>query len=117
MATTEDLKRRMRAFAEQLQSELEEIPNPEGKSWLDLMEDIALEIGDVFTTTAVEKCAETRAKECDPHCPVCGKAGQCRGARERELITRRGPAKITEPEFYCVGCRKSFFPDDARCGQ
>lgn len=116
MASSEELKRRIRAFAEELQSELGEISVADDKCWLAVVEDIAAEVGDEFATAFVENQAETHCGEVDEDatagCPNCGKPGGFRGTRQRELITRRGAANISEPEFYCTCCRKSFFPDD-----
>jgi hypothetical protein len=117
MATTEDLKQRIKAFAAELHAEIGDVPIPEKGCWLDIVEEMAIEIGDAVATAMVENESQEHAEECEADCPKCGKRGRYRGARERELVTRRGPAMITEPEFYCVGCRKSFFPDDTGTGR
>lgn len=113
MATTAELKSRIDAFAEQLRSELGDISVAEEECWLVAVEDLAAELGDAMATAVVEKQSEARALEVEADCPKCGKPGRFRGVRHRELITRRGPATICEPEFYCPCCRKAFFPDDA----
>ena len=112
MATTGEMKRRIQALAEQLKSEFGEVSVPEGECWLAAVEDMALEVGDALATALVEKESVTRAENSEADCPKCGNAGRYRGVRERELVTRRGPATICEPEFYCPCCRKAFFPDD-----
>jgi hypothetical protein len=112
MATTEEKRRRMRAMAEQLHSELGSMSVPEDACWLASVEDLAAELGDAFATAMVEKESQAHAEPCQANCPECGKPGNYRGPRERELITRRGPATISEPTFYCPCCRKSFFPAD-----
>jgi hypothetical protein len=109
---TDELKRRIREMAEQLRSELGDFSVPEGECWLTVIEDMAAELGDTLATTLVEVQSARRPDAAEACCPKCGGSGHYRGARERELITRRGPATISEPEYYCDGCRKSFFPDD-----
>lgn len=42
-------------------------------------------------------------------CPQCGTLCPCEPHR-RELVTRDGPAELTEPACYCSACRRSFFP-------
>jgi len=112
MATTEEYRRRIRSFAEQMCSELGDFSVPEDECWLLAVEDMAAEVGDAVATALVEKQSATHAGEGEANCPNCGKQGRYRGPREREVITRRGPATINEPEYYCPCCRKSFFPDD-----
>ncbi len=116
MATSGELRQRIEAFAAELRAEMGELETPDEGCWLDNVEEVAVEIGDAVATAMVEKHSQEHAEVCEADCPQCGKPGRLRGSRERELITRRGPAMITEPEFYCRGCRKSFFPDDPRTG-
>lgn len=111
MATI-DVKRRIREMAEQLRSELGDFSVPEGECWLAVVEEMATELGDTLATALVEVQLTRGPDAAEACCPKCGTSGHYRGARERELITRRGPATISEPEYYCDGCRKSFFPDD-----
>ena len=113
MATTAELKARIDAFAEQLRSELGDISVSQEECWLAAVEDLAAELGDAMAVALVEKQSKGRTSEVEADCPKCGKPGRYRGARQRELMTRRGPATISEPEFYCPCCRKAFFPDDA----
>jgi len=113
MATTEELKRRIRAFAEQMCTEMGEVSVSEEECWLAVVEDMAVEVGDAVATALVEGQLIAHAQEAEADCPKCGKRGRYRGTRERELITRRGRAMIREPEYYCPCCRKAFFPDDA----
>lgn len=117
MATAEELKRRIRAMAEQLHSEFGSVSVPDDACWLASVEDIAAELGDAFATAMVEKESQAHTEACEADCPQCGKPGHYRGARQRELLTRRGPAAISEPEFYCPCCRKAFFPDDRNDGR
>jgi len=113
MATTEELKAKARAFARQLCAEMGEVSESEDECWLLLVEEMAAEMGDAVATAMVEEHSTARPQEEEANCPRCGRSGRCRGSRERELLTRRGPATIHEPEYFCTCCRKSFFPDDA----
>jgi len=113
MATTRELKRRIEAFAEQLHAEFGSISVADEECWLAVVEDVAAEVGDAFATAWVEKESVAHAEQAEADCPQCGEPGRCRGTRQRELVTRRGPATVSEPEFYCRLCRRAFFPDDA----
>lgn len=113
MATTEELKAKARAFARQLCAEMGEVSESEDECWLLVVEELAAEMGDAVATALVEEHSTARSPEEEENCPQCGRLGRYRGSRERDLVTRRGPATIHEPEYYCTCCRKSFFPDDA----
>ena len=113
MATTAELRARIEAFTKQLSEEFQEIPVSEDECWLAVVEDLATELGDAVATSLIASQSRDNVEKAEANCPKCGNPGQNRGGRERELLTRRGPAVILEPEFYCTCCRKSFFPDDA----
>jgi hypothetical protein len=113
MAITEELKAKARAFARQLCAEMGEVSASEDECWLLIVEEMATEMGDAVATALVEEHSTTQPRGEEETCPQCGAPGRYRGLRERELVTRRGPATIHEPEYYCTCCRKSFFPDDA----
>ena len=113
MATTEEFRARVRSMSKQLCEELGEVSVSEEECWLAVVEDLAAELGDAMATGLVEGQSEAHAQEAEADCPKCGQRCGHRGSRERELITRRGPATIREPEYYCACCRKSFFPEDA----
>lgn len=84
-----------------------------GDCWLEAVENFAVEIGDAVAAKVMEiKSADRPEVSNESICPQCGKEGRYQGMRERELISRRGPVTITEPEYYCPCCRKVFFPDD-----
>lgn len=76
------------------------------------LEDMTAEVGDAVATALFEKQSESHGKNAEAACPECGKPGHYRGVRKRQLISRRGPVTISEPECYCPCCRKAFFPDD-----
>lgn len=43
-------------------------------------------------------------------CPQCGVDCEAKGFAERQLLTRLGPVNLSEIEFHCNACRRSFFP-------
>jgi hypothetical protein len=113
MATTDELKQRIAAFARELAAEMGEVDDSEALSWLDAIESQAIEISDAVHRELVEQRAVPSAAAAEEStCPECGKQGRYRGQRKRELIGRRGPIHLTEPEYFCPCCRKAFFPDD-----
>lgn len=113
MATTEEFRERVRSMSKQLCEEIGEISVSEEECWLAVVEEVAAEMGDAMATGLIEGQSAAQTHKTEADCPKCGKRCCQRGSRERELITRRGPATIFEPEFYCTCCRKSFFPDGA----
>ena len=117
MATTDRIRERIAVFASQLVEELGEVDDSNALSWLDAVENQAIEIGDAVAAALVEKNARPRPVAEESTCPGCGKPGRYKGSRERELITRRGPATIAEPEYFCPCCRKAFFPSNPRDGR
>jgi hypothetical protein len=114
MAKSMQMQERIRAMARELAVEMGEVDELEGDCWLDAIENRAIEIGDAVATAVIEQRARDRPTPDEALCPKCGQLGRYRGERERELISRRGRLQLAEPEYYCPGCRKSFFPSDAR---
>ena len=113
MATTQELKERIAAMVRELSEEFGDVDDSDALSWLDAIETRAVEIGDAVTAELVkQKSADRPADEDESTCRQCGQLGQYKGRRSRELIGRRGPATICEPEYFCPCCRKAFFPDD-----
>ncbi len=113
MATTDEVRERIEAFARQLCEELGDVDDSNSLSWLDAVEEQAVEVGDAIATALVEKnVSRCPSVAGEAICPTCDRPGRYRGTRERKLITRRGPATISEPEYFCPCCRKAFFPDD-----
>lgn len=114
MAVTQEMKERIAAFARELAEELGEVDDSDALSWLDAIESQVVEIGDAVSTELLERRAAvlpTFPEEAT--CPKCGTLGRYQGQRQRELIGRRGPATIGEPEYYCPACRRAFFPCNA----
>ena len=119
MATSDQVQAKIETFAQQLAEEFGEIDEENGLSWLDAIETRAVAIGDAVTTELLKRrSADPPVEQDESTCPQCGKLGRYQGQRQRELIGRRGPVTITEPEYFCPCCRKSFFPehDSARGG-
>lgn len=113
MATTSSMEARIAAFARELAAEFGEVDDSEALSWLDAVESQAVAISDCLHAELVKQTSTDRPVEKDESvCPQCGKQGRYEGQRARELVGRRGPLTITEPEYYCPCCRKSFFPSD-----
>jgi len=113
MATSDLVQAKIETFAQQLAEEFGEIDEENALSWLDAIETQAVAIGDAVTTELLKsRSADQPVEQDESTCPQCGKLGRYQGKRERELIGRRGPVTIAEPEYFCPCCRKSFFPDD-----
>jgi hypothetical protein len=112
MATNRQIRERIEELARQLAEEMGEIGEDEGDCWLDAIENRAIEIGDALTAAVIQQRAQQPPVCDEASCPGCGELGRYRGNRQRELISRRGPVNLAEPEYYCPGCRKAFFPSD-----
>ena len=112
MATSDRIKERIAVFARELSEELGEVDESLGVCWLDAIENQAIEIEDALHAELVKQKSLHQPAADEAVCPECGKVGRYRGKREREFITRRGPATIAEPEYYCPACRRAFFPAD-----
>lgn len=112
MATSDEIVRRINEFAEQLCEEFE-VDASDGDCWLDAVENRAIEVGDAVSAALLaRKATDRRCVHEESSCPQCGQSGRYVGDRQRELISRRGPVTITEPEYFCPCCRKAFFPAD-----
>lgn len=119
MAISARMTERIKAYVREVAAEFEEVDDGAADSWLDAIERQAVEIGDAVATEWIkQQCAAQPTGPADDEaaCPQCGQTGRYRGLRQRELISRRGPATISEPEYYCPCCRKAFFPSDACVG-
>lgn len=114
MATIEQFQERLRlAVREALQKVLAEgdlPPAEEGEARFTTIETLALAAGDAISLEVFEQ----QVAECGlgpPHCPRCGFEGQRVKQRDRTVQTRRGlDVPLREPECYCPGCRRAFFP-------
>ncbi len=114
MATIESFQARLRAeFQESIKKVIAEgdLPPPvEGEPLFTTIENLALAAGDA---ASLEWLSQQLPKEVEapPKCPHCGEVAQYCKERERTLETRRGlQAPLSEPQCYCPGCRRAFFP-------
>lgn len=113
MAKSLEVRHRIDEFARQLAEELDAVDDSDGGCWLDAIESRAVELGDAISAALIEQQAARQRRPVDEAvCPQCGQAGRYQGERPRELLTRRGPVQIAEPEYFCPCCRKAFFPAD-----
>ena len=78
------------------------------------------EVGHHLGQLAAEKFASTTTEQHARHfdgshpCPQCGVVCQARDPVERQLLTRLGRVSLSETEFHCDACRRSFFPSTSR---
>lgn len=75
------------------------------------IEELGHEIGKLTATEFDQTVQRQQAERFDDEqaCPQCDKP--CRpSVKHRDLTTRDGPADLSEPEFRCVPCERSFFP-------
>ncbi len=115
MAITDVMQERIAAMARELAAEWGEVDESNALSWLDAIETRAVEIGDAMHAELVkQKAGACRTGEDESTCPQCGHEGRYEGERKRELIGRRGPVAICEPEYFCPACLRAFFPVDQR---
>lgn len=114
MGIGHQLRARIEELALQLAEEFGEMDGGDGDCWLDAIENRATEIGDAISVALLAQQSRRLPAAEEATCPQCGKKGRHVGDRRRELISRRGPVTITEPEYYCPCCRKDFFPSDPR---
>ena len=118
MATTQEMNARIATFARELAAEMGEVDDSDALSWLDAIETQAVKIGDAVSVELLrQKSTDRPSSQEESTCPQCDKLGRYRGHRQRELISRRGPVTIGEPEYFCPCCRKAFFPDDQGDGR
>jgi len=116
MANNTELGRRIDEFVREMAEEFWEFPESE-EPLITQIEERAIEIGDAVMAKIMERGLSPRSSPARQQCcPTCGRPGHCKGARDRLLQTRRGTVRLEEPEYYCSGCRKSFFPDEQAVG-
>ncbi len=79
-------------------------------TWAEI-EDAGHEIGKLMATEFDQVMQRQHAEHFDQFkpCPQCGKDCQP-SVKHRDLSTRDGTADLSEPEFRCVSCERSFFP-------
>lgn len=79
-------------------------------TWTEI-EDAGHEIGKLVATEYDQLVQRQHAEKYDDArcCPQCGKAVRP-SVKHRDLITRDGTSDLSEPEFRCIACERSFFP-------
>lgn len=117
MATAAEIRKRIGELARELVAVERKDGAVREASFAEL-EEAAVVVGDIV---GVEMLAQELAcaSERDSKCPTCSRQGLRKGERERVIHTRRGDVNFVEPEFYCPGCRRAFFPSvgGARAGR
>lgn len=113
MKTTDLMRQRIREMARELQEEFGSPAAGEHGCLLEAAEEWGVQLGDELSRAATEQALpqETAAAE-EALCPECQKLARWRGVRKRRIETRRGAIHVSDPEYYCPGCRRSFFPAD-----
>lgn len=117
MKTKAEIEAQILQLSLQLAGEMEEIPwEGDYGSPFAAVEARAAEIGDRLTREVTAQLArmenEKRPPDLECCCPKCNGPGDQKGHRKRDLQTVRGTIELTEPEYYCKKCRRSFFPSD-----
>lgn len=110
MVTRGNLGQRISELAEELSREFGQVEERDGECLMTRVEDFAAEIGDAVAARLMERELSSRESESDRNCPCCQKPGHLKRRRKRSVQTKRGTIELVEPEYYCGGCRKSFFP-------
>lgn len=117
MKTDDRLRHRLEEFAEELREEFGVVSAGENGCRLEAVEEWAVRVGDQLARQVMTKqVTPERATAAECECPRCHQMARWKGERKRRIETRRGVIHVSEPEYYCPGCRRSFFPDDERVG-
>lgn len=117
MKSTDLMRQRIREFSRQLREEFGPLAGVEGICFLEVAEEWGVQLGDELARAVTELAlpATTDPSE-EAACPQCQRLARWRGLRKRRIETRRGGIHVSEPEYHCLHCRRSFFPSDARVG-
>lgn len=117
MKTSDAMRQRIQEMARQLQEEFGSPAAGEHSCLLEAAEEWGVQLGDELAraVTQQELPAASESPE-ESTCPQCQKLARWRGQRRRRIETRRGAIHVSEPEYYCTRCRRSFFPADQRAG-
>jgi len=117
METNDRLRRRLDEIAEQLREEFGDVELGEHGCLLEAVEDWAVEVGDQLARRVMTKqIVPVGVAAEESNCPQCRQMARWKGQRQRRVETRRGPIHVSEPEYYCPRCRRSFFPADPDVG-
>jgi hypothetical protein len=92
---------------------------PWGTSFADL-EDLVALLSDTLSSELLQQALTRQAQKPPPptlqHCPSCGRPTQPADPEPRVVHARRGNADWQEPAYYCLHCRKAFFPSVQESG-
>lgn len=119
MKTSEQIKAEIAQLSRELaEREMSELSwEDQYGSPFEAVEVRAAEIGDeVMREVMVHQARlikDQHQPDTDCNCPECQRPGDHKRIRKRSLQTIRGQIEISEPEYYCKKCRRSFFPSDA----
>jgi hypothetical protein len=117
MKTNDRLRQRLDEMAAQLREEFGDVEVGESGCLLEAVEDWAVEVGDQLARRVMaEQIAPAGVSAEEGQCPQCHQVARWKGQRKRRIETRRGPLHVSEPEYYCPHCRRSFFPADPNVG-
>jgi hypothetical protein len=117
METSDRLQCRIQEFARQLREEFGPVAAAEHSCLLEAAEAWGVRIGDELARAAMQQELPTAGADHEEACcPKCRRLARWKGQRKRRIETRRGPIHVSEPEYHCPSCRRSFFPDDASFG-
>jgi hypothetical protein len=118
--TMDLIRQRIGEFFRQLREEFGPLAVKDNACLLEAAEDWGIQLGDEFARTVIEQelgaTLATPATSEEAACPQCRQTARWRGLRKRRVETRRGAIHVSEPEYHCLSCRRSFFPSDARVG-
>jgi hypothetical protein len=116
----------VRAYVEGVAKNLvDRLYGPDGPPWgttLTDIEDLLLEVREVFTeqmldlTLARQAQALPQQPDAQHCCPGCQQALTCEDVNPRIMETRAGEAEWSEPQGYCARCRRAFFPSEQKSG-
>ena len=83
-------------------------------TWAEI-EDAGHELGKLVATEYDQTMQRQQAEKFDnTHpCPKCKKPARP-SVKHRDLMTRDGTADLSEPDFHCVSCERSFFPSTSQ---
>lgn len=120
MQTNEHLRMRIKEFAALLREEFGPLAVGQHGCVLESAEEWGLQVGDELARAAMEQelpsGSEDSPESEEAECPRCHQMGRWKGPRKRRIETRRGPIHVSEPEYFCPRCRRSFFPSDTSIG-
>ena len=115
MALSTELRERLTALAIEFQQELRPSAGDEG-CYFAAVEELAVELGDLLARQVMEQQAPSLPATTICRCPKCERVGRLKKTRRKSVQTRRGSITVPESEYYCAGCRRSFFPSDQAVG-